>query len=145
MADELNEGIPLLPIMDAEGPGTAKNYGHLSDYYSAMRKPKITHQSQLKFGDIVTFQYHAKYKPEEGTRLRWAFVLHPNWQGKMHALELTAIAPKDAIQVWIPKMKESTDPYNFYHTTEGVKQLVKQEGVYRTYLVKNMSAVLRYQ
>jgi hypothetical protein len=132
------------PLFEGTGHGTAKNYGWLSDYYQAFRKPKLIAQNNLKFGDIITFTYKAKLAPEEGTRLRWAFVLHPNWQGKMHALELTAISPQDAMKKFIPKMKEEQDPYKWYHDVPDVKELVKHRDCYRTYLVDRMSTVLRY-
>jgi hypothetical protein len=127
------ESIPLYFTKDEH---KINDYANLSEYLQDLIAPKQVEQSSLIFGDVVKFTY--KGKP------RWAFVLHPDYKGKMHVIELLVVPPTVAARQLIPVLKHDQDPYSFYHHHEEIKAFVKEWDCYRTFFVSGISSLTKY-
>jgi len=118
-----------------------KDYGELHEYLKTFYKSERVSLTQLGYGDTVSFTYKAKLAPEAGELYRVALVLHPDWMGKMHALELTKIPIPDLLGKFINPLIGRQNPYEFYHSHKGVWT---EYDAYRTFLVNRIQNITRY-
>jgi hypothetical protein len=89
--------------------------------------------SDLSAGDVVTFMYKGK--------MRWAFVLDPDYEGKMHALTLELTPRSTLINEVIDMMYETPMPADLYD--RAVYKVASQYDSYRTYFVKDLQQLRR--
>lgn len=89
-------------------------------------------RSSIKVGTVVQFTYDTEQK--------YAVVLNPEWEGKMHAISLKGIDAQD-LQRLLKELKEQSDRnatelYGSYKVS-----LYTKERPYRTYLIDKISAL----
>jgi len=117
-------------------------------------------------GQVIRFTYnHGRVDEETGDRFKEVFVLNPNWQGKMHGLDmkrLTAAEREVILAIFDPKTKkgmhripmvndilrrmnpllEIKNPASFYQ--KFVKVFIRNKDIYRVYesqLMLNVTVV----
>jgi hypothetical protein len=133
--------VPILESIEIDGQAVSR-FNKFEDYFRALRVPHLGDKTQAKFGSVTSFFYE-KGKGKEAER-RFAFVLHPNHEGKLHAIDLTKLTPRIAVEQLIPRMLEDQDPYSFYHSHTDVKKFMKEWDCYRTFLVSNIKSFFIY-
>jgi hypothetical protein len=106
--------------------------------YLAEHKPHFgvayfVRHSDLEPGDVVSFSY-------KGIQ-RWAFILHPDWGGKMHALTLELTPRQTIIDQVVDIMYETDAPQDMYEWE--VYKVAKTFDSYRTYFVDEMRGTRR--
>lgn len=74
-------------------------------------------------GDVVKFNY--------GGQERTVFVIHPNWNEKLHALSLKSIDHTTLVNGVMTKFSLTTPPEMFYK--QHLKPIVSSTDSYRTY------------
>ena len=110
-------------------------------------------------GSTIRFTYTGSQSRD---KFKEVFVIHPHWEGKVHALDLKLMtdAEREVLTtVMDPKMKGKThriplitdiltrmdptelirSPVSFYN--QFVKQFIKGKNVYRTYHLTKMTAI----
>ena len=81
-------------------------------------------------GNVISF----RYKDED----RWVFVVHPDWEDKLHGLDLNYIPRTDLIPLFeAPSDMDNHEFYNIYVDTD----LIKGADGYRTYHLNKMTFV----
>ena len=146
----MSAGWPdLSKIRGPLNTGGNKDFKSLGDYYYYMKNDlKSLPMSSITVNSFVVFNYTAKGNPKEGDLQRWAFVLHPNYEGKMHALELSLIDLDVGVSPpWFSLPEDGKfqfKPYNFYHKVAGVQEFIKEHDAYRTYIVDRISNMRVY-
>lgn len=90
-------------------------------------------KSDISIGDIITFDY----KNEQ----RWAFVLDPDYEGKMHAFTLGLIPRKVLVEEVINAMFDWSEPYDLYY--ESLASIAKEWDSYRTFIVNEIQSPRR--
>lgn len=102
----------------------------IDSYKELFGKRQFTSRTKLKTGMVVQFTYEDEQK--------YALVLDPDWENKMHALSLKVISP-DALKSLLKEVSDLTtkeEVYDKYRTSQYVK-----ERPYRTYTIKKISAL----
>lgn len=112
----------------------------------------------FKVGDIIRFTY----APSGESRFKEVFVVHPNWQGKMHAidLKLLTVAEREVLKEVmdpnadkknhrLPLVKDILtrmdptaliqNPVGFYNQL--IKPFIRNKNVYRTYFPNKMAGI----
>ncbi len=102
----------------------------LDDYREQLGVRRFISQRSLMPGKVVQFTYDGDQK--------YALVLNPEWEGKMHALSLQTFTP-DSLQEMFDLTEGETDEriiYDKFKTSNYV-----EERPYRTYLLSKMTAL----
>ncbi len=102
----------------------------LDDYSNQLGVRRFISQRSLMPGKVVQFTYDGDQK--------YALVLNPEWEGKMHALSLQTFTP-DSLQEMFDLTEGETDEriiYDKFKTSNYV-----EERPYRTYLLSKMTAL----
>lgn len=102
----------------------------LDDYSNQLGVRRFISQRSLMPGKVVQFTYDGDQK--------YALVLNPEWEGKMHALSLQMFTP-DSLQEMFDLTEGETDEriiYDKFKTSNYV-----EERPYRTYLLSKMTAL----
>lgn len=102
----------------------------LDDYRNQLGVRRFISQRSLMPGKVVQFTYDGDQK--------YALVLNPEWEGKMHALSLQTFTP-DSLQEMFDLTGGETDEriiYDKFKTSNYV-----EERPYRTYLLSKMTAL----
>jgi hypothetical protein len=90
----------------------------------------------LNFGDVIEFFYNNKP--------RLVFVMNPEYQGLLHALDMTFVSHLDLKDVILPVMYTTDDPKMAYASTTTIKDLIDDTESYRTYTIRKMMSIQRY-
>jgi len=91
---------------------------------------RFVSRSKLVVGMFIQFTYDGEQK--------YAVVLNPDWQGKLHAFSVKTLTPSDLTEL-LTELKGITDPtimYEHYKLSRFVG-----ERPYRTYLISKMQAL----
>ena len=114
-------------------------------------------------GDFIKFTYTG---PKTEDRYKEVLVLHPGWNGEMHAIDLKRVTPAERRvleAIMDPKTKEKGHPYplvndilrrmdpieelknplSFYH--KFVKPFIRDKDCYRRYKLVNVTGVQTMQ
>jgi hypothetical protein len=105
----------------------------LTEHRPHFGTPYFVSIESLGPGDVATFQYKGK--------MRWAFVLHANWEKKMHALTLELVPRKVLETEVIDAMYETDKPDELYE--QAVYKIAKDYDSYRTYLISEIKLLRR--
>jgi hypothetical protein len=89
----------------------------------------------LSPGDVVRFTY----KKEE----RIAFIVHPDWEDKVHALTFKELDRKTFINEVTPHFNRHANPQDMYETLLSRNEFVKNS--YRTYFRKEITKLRRIE
>ena len=92
------------------------------------------YQTNIARGQVVGFNY--------GDKERWVFIVHPEWHGKIHGLDIQHIPRRDLLPLF--DVPQSIPPEQFYKTYID-KPWVKRWDCYRTYerdAVSNVSIII---
>ena len=120
--------------------------------------------TNFKPGDIVRFTYHSEDSPAGSANVyKEVFVLHPQWQGKVHGLDMKRMteAERVVLRVIMDPSSENMsshriplindvlkrmdppelikNPVSFYN--QFVKPFIRNKDVYRTYFPMVMTGV----
>ncbi len=89
--------------------------------------------SDLGAGDVISFLYDGE--------MRWALVLDPDYQKKMHALTMGLLPRQTLIEKVIDPMYDHGEPYSLYYRS--LFKVAKGWDVYRTYDINKISQIRR--
>jgi hypothetical protein len=106
---------------------------HMDDHHPHFGTAYFVSQNNIGQGDVVAFMYKGKQ--------RTAFVLHENYEGKMHALDMSLTPRQVLIDQVVDVMYQTPIPYEVYHRE--VYKVAKGFDSYRTYFVKEISQLRR--
>ncbi len=116
------------------------------EFRGILRKGRFTRKDTMETGDIVEFVYE--------TERKYMFVVAPEFEGKVHGVDLNQISIEDfndIIQEYINlgtvAMKfdsQRVDPKMMY---EGIKSVVARTRSYRTYLTDKITRtrIIKYE
>jgi hypothetical protein len=82
-------------------------------------------------GDVIKFNYDGKE--------RTAFVVHPNWNEKLHALSLKSIDHTTLVNGVMKKFTLTTPPETFYK--QYLKPVISNTDSYRTYNLNKITRI----
>jgi len=102
----------------------------LDDYREQLGVRRFISQRSLMPGMVVQFTYDGDQK--------YALVLNPEWEGKMHALSLQTFTP-DSLQEMFDLTEGETDERIIYDKLKTSNYV--EERPYRTYLLSKMTAL----
>jgi len=91
---------------------------------------RFTSRSKLTPGMVVQFTYEGEQK--------YALVLDPEWEGKMHALSLKSLSPDGLknLLVEVKKLDSKEEVYSRYKSSQ-----YTESRPYRTYVIKKISTL----
>ena len=96
---------------------------------------RVADTKSLRIGDIIAFMYDAKP--------RFAFVVHPNWINKLHALDLKHIDRTTLVNSIMPRLDVANDPKIFYDTVYKPTKLYSLDA-YRTYNIPKIQQIIQF-
>lgn len=91
---------------------------------------KFTSNTKLKPGSVVQFTYDGEQK--------YAVVLNPNWQGRMHALSLKSLSAS-TLQNLLNEIVYETDPDALYAKYKS--STYTENRPYRTYTITKIKSL----
>lgn len=91
---------------------------------------QFTSRGKLTPGTVIQFTYDGEQK--------YALVLDPEWEGKIHALSLKTLSP-DGLQNLLKELKGSRSRDEVYSKYK--RSQYTESRPYRTYIVKKISAL----
>lgn len=91
---------------------------------------KFTSNTKLKPGSVVQFTYDSEQK--------YAVVLDPDWQGKMHALSLKSLSPNN-LQDLLSEVVYETNPDTLYSKYKS--SVYTENRPYRTYTITKIKSL----
>lgn len=98
---------------------------------------------ELKLGHVISFSYQTIGEKKEIPRL--AFVMHPNHEGKCHALTLKFIDRNTLVEDIFPCLLTGiTNPNDFYYHIYKPSALYQTDS-YRTYFVDKMKSITQFK
>lgn len=110
--------------------------GELSTHRGFVRNERsMLGVSRLTLGDVIAFVYSAKP--------RFVMVVHPNWEGKLHGLDLKNISRDVLLQSIVPRLDTVVDPKIFYDTVYK-KDVLYSLDAYRTYNLDKIQTIMKY-
>jgi hypothetical protein len=80
--------------------------------------------TKLRRGQVI----HLTYEGKE----RWMLVLHPNWENKLHAIDLQHFPRRALLRILQNPMFYTIPPHQFYKVFLD-QNWIKEYGAYRTY------------
>jgi hypothetical protein len=103
------------------------------------KHPQNVDPADIAIGDILSFEYAKEGTP---SKTRWVFVLHPEYDYKMHLLDITIVDHLTLLQI-ASKLNDSLSPHQFYRTVICSSFVAYQEA-YRTYKSEKIVDMKRY-
>lgn len=91
---------------------------------------RFTSYGKLSTGKVVQFTYDSEQK--------YAVVLDPDWEGKMHALSLKSLSP-DSLKTLLNDLKDMTSREEVYANYKSSQYTETRP--YRTYVISKISSL----
>jgi hypothetical protein len=102
----------------------------------------LSNLNGLELGHVISFMYRTEGDTTSLPRL--AFVMHPNFRGKCHALTLKYIDRDDLLEKVYPHILVGLqDPKHFYEDI--YKPTLYRTNAYRTFLVEKMQSITQFE
>jgi hypothetical protein len=119
------------------------NEGDLGSHRGFVYDPRsISNTLDLTLGHVVSFTYQTK--TENVSRPRLAFVMHPNWEGKCHALTLKFIDRDLLVEEIYPQIRTTQNPEEFYYNIYKPSATLYTSDAYRTFFVNKMKSITQF-
>jgi hypothetical protein len=120
------------------------NEGDLGSHRGFVYDPRsLSNTLDLELGHVVSFTYQTKGEATSVPRL--AFVMHPNFEGKCHALTLKNIDRDLLVEEIYPQIRTMTNPEEFYYNVYKASDTLYRSDAYRTYMVNKMKSVTQFK
>jgi hypothetical protein len=100
----------------------------------------VSSTKELNFGDVIRFWY--KTKETNKTRERLVFVLNPEYEDKLHGLDMAYVSHNDLVLRVVSEMYHVDDPQKLYALVS-FQDLIEHTDSYRTYIIHNMNYMER--
>jgi hypothetical protein len=102
----------------------------IDSYKDLFGTRRFVSRQRLRPGAVVQFTYDSEQK--------YAVVLNPNWQGKMHALSLNNLSPEQLKMLLgeLDNLQSEEEVYGKYKAST-----YTENRPYRTYTIEKMSAI----